>query len=230
MRRFYAVVREIDGSIGPRPMKQWLRQNADRIPPGLDPTSSTSHQLRDGLKKLGWTVRDTPTEVWLIMPGVAVPADDRPEEEVDGEDDAFEAGFALEYQLRDFIADNLSALIINGRRLHLYVDPSGRRGIEFRSAVGPIDILAVDDNGGFYVLELKRAHSPDRAIGQLTRYMGWVRQTIGKGRAIHGVIVAKEIGNNLRYAVLMVPNVSLFEYEVQFNLKPAHGLPDGAAP
>jgi RecB family endonuclease NucS len=71
---------------------------------------------------------------------------------------------------------------------------------------------------------LKRARSPDYAIGQLSRYMGWVHQTIGKGREVNGVIVAKEIGDGLRYAVSVVPNVSLFEYEVEFHLKPVEEI------
>jgi hypothetical protein len=54
--------------------------------------------------------------------------------------------------------------------------------------------------------------------------MGWVRQTVGKDRAVNGIIVAKEISESLRYAVSVVPNVSLFEYEVEFHLKPAHQL------
>jgi hypothetical protein len=54
--------------------------------------------------------------------------------------------------------------------------------------------------------------------------MGWVQQTIGKGRQVNGVIVAKEIADSLRYAVSVVPNVSLFEYEVAFHLNPAHEI------
>jgi RecB family endonuclease NucS len=62
--------------------------------------------------------------------------------------------------------------------VRLFVDPVGRDGVEYPTAVGPIDILAADDSGAFFVFELKRARSPDHAMGQLTRYMGWVRQTI----------------------------------------------------
>jgi RecB family endonuclease NucS len=126
--------------------------------------------------------------------------------------------------LRDFIAQNISAIDVSGKRLRLYVDPTGRDGIEFPTAVGPIDILAVDDSGAFFVFELKRARSPDRAIGQLARYMGWVRQTIGRNQEVNGIIVAKEISDSLRYAVSVVPNVSLFEYEVEFRLKPAQDI------
>lgn len=126
------------------------------------------------------------------------------------------------------MASNLNTISVNRRRLRLYVDPTGRDGIEFPSAVGPIDILAVDESGSFYVFELKRASSADRAIGQLARYMGWVQQTIGKGREVSGVIVAKSISDNLRYAASIVPRVHLFEYEVEFHLRPAHHL-DGSA-
>lgn len=71
------------------------------------------------------------------------------------------------------------------------------------------------------MFELKRARSPDHAIGQLSRYMGWVSQTIGRAKKVRGVIVAKRISENLRYSVMVVPNVSLFEYEVKFELKAA---------
>lgn len=148
-----------------------------------------------------------------------------------GEESAFEEStqdelsFALEYQLRDFLAPNLATIPVEGTRLRLYVDPAGRDGIEYPAAVGPIDILAIDDSGTFVVFELKRARSPDHAIGQLSRYMGWVAQTIGKDRQVRGVIVAKTISDNLRYSVAVIPNVSLFEYEVKFELRPAHRQP-----
>jgi RecB family endonuclease NucS len=106
------------------------------------------------------------------------------EEDIDNSELA-EAAFALEYQLRDFIAANLDAIDVGGKHLRLYSDQAGRNGVEYPSAVGPIDILAVDETGAFYVFELKRARSPDHAIGQLTRYMGWVHQTIDRGRWVY---------------------------------------------
>ena len=217
MKRFNIVVPKEDGGVEIYAMKEWLRQNPQHVPSGLDATSSTSHQLRNGLRRSGWSVQETTSEVRLVPPGSRAPeilggADESDEAETS------EASFGLEFQLRDFIAQNMSAIDVQGKRLRLYVDPTGRDGIEFPTAVGPIDILAVDDSGAFFVFELKRARSPDRAIGQVTRYMGWVRQTIGKDREVNGIIVAKEISDSLRFAVSVVPNVTLFEYEVEFRL------------
>jgi RecB family endonuclease NucS len=134
-------------------------------------------------------------------------------------DEAEEAAFRFEIQLRDFIAQNLSAIDLHGPKLRLYVDEEGRNGVEYPTPVGPIDILATDAAGAFYVFEIKRARSPDHAIGQLTRYMGSLRKKFGPCRPINGVIVAREITDNLRYAIAVIPGVSLFEYEVEFRLK-----------
>jgi Endonuclease NucS C-terminal domain len=232
VQRHNVVIPREDGGVEVHPLKEWLRQHPD-ILPGIDPNSSTSHQLRSALRRLGWTMQESPTEIRLIKPGTdlgsqvvsEVLGSNELPDDADADSSPF---FSLEYQLRDFIASNISTISINGRRLRLYIDPTGRDGVEFPSAVGPIDILAVDDKGSFFVFELKRANSADRAIGQLARYMGWVQQTVGKGREVSGVVVAKSIGENLRYAASIVPKVYLFEYEVKFHLKAAHGLIPGS--
>lgn len=224
IQRHNVVLPREDGGVEIHPLKEWLRQHPE-IPTGLDPNASTSHQLRGALRRLGWTMQETPTEIRLIKPGTETQVVGEvlgPNESPDDDDN--QSVFSLKYQLRDFLASNLSTISINGKHLRLFVDATGRDGIEFPSAVGPIDILAVDDKEAFFVFELKRANSPDRAMGQLARYMGWVQQTIGKGREVFGVIVAKSISENLRYAASIVPNVHLFEYEVEFHLRPAHGL------
>lgn len=232
IQRHVVVIPRHDGGVEVHPLKEWFRQHPDQMPSGLDPnpTASTSHQLRSALLKMGWTKQETPTEFRLFAPGNQEKVNIEeiigpPAEEADGESDS--SYFSLEYQLRDFLADNLGAVAINGRRLCLFVDETGRDGLEYPSAVGPIDILAVDDKGAFFVFELKRANSPDRALGQVARYMGWVKQTIGKGKDVYGVIVAKTISEKLKFARTVVPDVYLFEYQVSFTLKQAHDLSAG---
>jgi endonuclease len=224
MARFNVVLPLADGGLEVHPMKEWLRQHPEHIPVGLHPTNSTSHQLRDGLRRKGWAVQTTQDEVRLLPPGQL--ATEEAVSAVLGTDavlgdessEAEEAAFRFEAQLRDFVAQNLAAIDVQGQRLRLFVDDEGRSGVEYPTPVGPIDILAIDSAGGLYVFELKRARSPDHTIGQLARYMGALRRRFGPERSINGVIVAQEITQNLRYAKAVMPNVSLFEYEVQFKL------------
>jgi hypothetical protein len=222
VKKFNVAIPNEDGSLTLAPMKEWLRRNSKYVPEGLDATASTSHELRNGLKKKGWSVRETEIEVQLVMPGGHEEAEhilgDFDEASIEGPTSEV-IGFQLERHLRDFLAHNLSTIAVEGKRVRLYVDPTGRDGVEYPTATGPIDILAIDEQGNFYVFELKRALSPDSAIGQVARYMGWVKQTIGVGYDIYGVIVAKNISDRLQYAISIIPNISLFEYEVEFRLK-----------
>jgi hypothetical protein len=132
--------------------------------------------------------------------------------------------FRFERQLRDFLADNMHLVEIDGQRPRLFKDDNGRGGIEYQTGVGPIDILATDELGALYVFELKRAQSFDHAMGQVLRYMGCIKQTIGKGREVYGVIVARSISDKLKFARTVVPNVYLFEYGISLSLRQAHDL------
>lgn len=141
-------------------------------------------------------------------------------ESMEGEapSDATIAAFALEAHLRDFIIENISQIPIDGNQLRLYVNAEGRGGKEYPTNVGPIDILAIDEAGSFFVFELKLDRGPDRALGQLARYMGWVKMHLAGERDVRGVVVARSIDEKLRYAVCVIPKVALLEYEVSFRL------------
>ena len=130
--------------------------------------------------------------------------------------------FPLESHLRDFLARNLESIEVNERNLHLYVDDNDREGIEYPTDVGPIDILAVDGEGNFVVFELKLSKGADRAIGQILRYMGWVKVNLAGDKAVRGVIVAQTASHKLKYAVAVIPQVSLFDYQISFSIKPVN--------
>jgi len=151
-----------------------------------------------------------------ILQGVPSGEEGREAQPIVGPEEA--RAFALETHLRDFLARNLQ-FVEEG--LSLFRDETRREGIEYPTDTGPIDLLAVDRNKGFVVFELKVSRGPDRALGQLMRYMGWVRKKLAGSNDVRGIIVAQRIDDGLKLAASENPRIKLLEYELSFKVKPA---------
>jgi len=124
--------------------------------------------------------------------------------------------FAYETDLRNYLAKNL-ALLEPG--LKLYED-EGIHGIEFPAGGRFIDILAVDSRNGYVVIELKVSRGYDRVVGQLLRYMAWVEKNhADPGQTVRGLIVARELSEDLILACSRVPAIALFEYALSVQVR-----------
>ena len=67
--------------------------------------------------------------------------------------------------------------------------------------VGKSDLICTDENDDLVVIELKRGMTSDEAIGQVLRYVGWVKENIaGDGQDVHGWIVTGDYDEHLRLA------------------------------
>lgn len=201
-------------------MKQWLRQNPQHLPAGLSASDNTSHELRNGLRNNGWGYQELDDKVLLVKPDEE--GNTSFVEELSGKTSETEEhagilgpGLPFESDLRDLIAHRMQTLELNGRRLALF---QGFQGVEYPTEVGRIDILAVDDEENFVVFELKLGKGANRAVGQVSRYMGWVKQHLATGREVYGVVVAKTIDGKLKYAASPNPNIHLFEYRLDICL------------
>lgn len=129
--------------------------------------------------------------------------------------------FGLERHLHEFLRDNWSHLEI-GREWDLYKEPGDdEAGYEYPCDVGRIDLLAKHKTHPHWlVVELKRSQTSDQTVGQLLRYIGWVKRHLAEDmEEVHGMIICREADDTLRYALSTVPNVSLRLYEVTFHLK-----------
>lgn len=123
--------------------------------------------------------------------------------------------FAYEKDLQSFLARNLHLLQPG---LSLY-DDEGLQGIEYPAGGRFIDILAVDGTGALVVIELKVSRGYDRTVGQLLRYMGWIEENLAEdGQAVRGMIVARDISQDLQLAARRVPGVDLYEYQLSVSL------------
>lgn len=141
-------------------------------------------------------------------------ADDGPDIE---DDDTGSRKFAFERDLQNYLVRNLTSLEPG---LQLYEDEDSQfNGVEFPVGQRYIDILAVGSDGAFVVIETKVSRAYDRVVGQLLRYMGWIKENLANEMPVRGIIVASEISNDLKLAASFVENVKLIEYEISFTLK-----------
>ncbi len=138
-------------------------------------------------------------------------------EDSEDEDEATKAAaFAYESDLRNFLSKNLNVLE-PGLRLY---EEEGIKGIEFPVGGRFVDILALDAKGAYVVIELKMSRGYDRVLGRLRRYMGWIAKNHAEpGQMVRGIIVAREISEDLVLACIGLHSVELFEYEMSVTVK-----------
>jgi len=131
--------------------------------------------------------------------------------------------FVLEKYLEEFIEANFDKIDFKAK-LVLYQDEEITRGRQYPTSVGNIDLLATDgDNKRFVVIELKKGRSSDEVVGQILRYMGWVKENLAMNEYeeydVSGIIISKEKDDKLEYALKMLPNINVFLYSVSFELR-----------
>jgi len=177
-------------------------------------------QLRDALATDLWTL----DLLWWFLDEpqsgeTAAPDGDEPlDAGVLGQN---QQGFGLERHLHEFLRDNWEHLEL-GREWPLYQEPGDEEaGYEYPCDVGRIDLLAKHKTGRrWLVVELKRNQTSDQTVGQLLRYIGWVKRHLAEaGDEVHGMIICREADDALRYALSAVSNVELRLYEVEFHLR-----------
>ncbi len=176
---------------------------------GAKPTDDLLYQLDGSRFRLYDPERDPQPLYGPPTPSRRPPIDDV--QEPPGE-------FAYETDLRNYLAKNLGLLEPG---LRLYRDEeAGTSGIEFPAGGRFIDILAVDSRGGYVVIELKVSRGYDRVVGQLLRYMAWTAENhADPAQPVRGVIVARDISEDLTLACSGLSAVTLFEYDLSVQVR-----------
>lgn len=131
--------------------------------------------------------------------------------------------FYMEKQLEDFIIHNWENTEL-GKKYDLIIEEGELLSQQYRTDIGPIDILAKDKKtGGYVVIELKRNQTSDDTVGQLARYMGWIKD-VKKASNVKGIIIAGEYDKKLDYALKVISDVEVYLYKVDFTLNEFKGV------
>jgi len=126
--------------------------------------------------------------------------------------------FGMEKQLEDFLIANWDKTIF-GKKYDLIYKEGDLLSQQYETTVGLIDILAISKNKDEYlIIELKKGRTSDAIVGQLLRYMAWVKENLAKDKKVSGVIVVLDFDEKLKYSLKELNNIKVYTYKVDFKL------------
>jgi restriction system protein len=127
--------------------------------------------------------------------------------------------FALEKHLEDFLVQNWNQTEL-GSKYDIYQEDGVLLGQQYPSDTGPIDILAVSkDKKTLLVVELKKGRASDNVVGQIQRYMGYVKEELAEAnQEVKGIIIALEDDLRIKRALSVTNNIEFYRYQVSFKL------------
>lgn len=127
--------------------------------------------------------------------------------------------FALESHLEEFLIKNWNQLELS-EKYDLYKDEEFL-GQQFPTDTGYIDLLAISkDKKELVVIELKKGRASDKVVGQIQRYMGYIKDEIATNdQRVSGIIIASSKDRRIERALSMTQNIKFLNYKVNFNLK-----------
>ena len=127
--------------------------------------------------------------------------------------------FALERHLEDFLVKNWDNTIL-AKDYDIYEDDEVF-GQQFQTDTGPIDILAISkDHKELLVIELKKGKASDTVVGQVQRYMGYIKSDfLEPDQNVKGIIIALEDDLSIKRALSVANDIKFYRYKVNFELQ-----------
>ena len=183
--------------------------------PELVDKKSMSEELARGIGGYGTvqSLDDYGSEIEQILSG------NTPEIVVSDKDVENPVSFVLEKHLEDFLVSNWERTEL-GKSFDIYEEDGEKVGQQFPSDTGPLDILAVSkDRKTLLVVELKRGRVSDVVVGQIQRYMGYVKEELCEpGQNVRGIIIGLDDDKRIQRALAVAQDIDFYRYEVNFKL------------
>lgn len=197
-----------DGVLPHRRKVQWYKLSIDR--------NEMSEGLRNSTGSIGTVSNITKhhIEIEKLLAGIEVPVLVSSDETVEDP-----SAFAMESHLEDFLVNNWSQTEL-GKDFNIYQDEDGLLGKQYDTDTGPMDILAISKDGKtLLVIELKKGRASDVVVGQILRYMGYVKDVLAEeDQSVRGAIIALDNDPRIQRALVVVPDVEFYRYEISFKL------------
>lgn len=129
------------------------------------------------------------------------------------------AFFAMEKHLEDFLVRNWEQTDL-GKGYNIFEEDGVCIGQQYETDNGTIDILAISkDKKTLLVVEIKKGRAKDVVVGQILRYMGFVKEELAEeGQTVKGAIIALEDDQNLRRTIAMAQDIEFYRYQISFKL------------
>ena len=127
--------------------------------------------------------------------------------------------FALEKHLEEFLVQNWKHTEL-GKQFDIYEEEGELVGCQFPCDTGNLDILAISkDRNTLLVVELKKGRVSDSVLGQIQRYMGYIKDEMAEeGQTVKGVIIGLEDDLRIKRALSVTNNIEFYRYKVNFKL------------
>ena len=104
-----------------------------------------------------------------------------------------------------------------GLELQIYNQDGDYYGRQYPIKGGRIDILAVDAQGNFHVIELKKDEGYCDVLEQMQGYMRWIRENKAKhGQKVYGIICLNNPKEETVKQIQSQPDIRLFEYSIAY--------------
>lgn len=118
--------------------------------------------------------------------------------------------FVLENGIEEAVKVNLSKLQLRPAEEEI------QQQCDLGIGIGRTDLICRDKNDNYVVLELKVGQSSDAVIGQIMRYMGYIRENWAskEGKEVKGIVLSPSYDEHLYYAAQEAPNIQVLHLRI----------------